>query len=229
MYAKKISGIVLSLLCLFILFAPVLQSDGNAGVGVMNVPPNFANIRILQQENSIRVYLTLSDYNSWLDIYKVTIILEEKGAEIAKFIYKQHEEPDTFDSINKFYDNSGLNLLNIESCDVSHSYEDITVADRCHLNLRFVFQTTYFSQLHIIAEDRAGDSAETFVEYYAGGDAHRDSDTLLIPWIDGTIKWSLPPYLLDMLILFMAILGTVYIGKKSHFSQTLQKVFYETK
>jgi len=229
MNSKKVGSIIIFLFCLTILCTPLIKSEGNAGVGVMNVPPNFADIKILQQDNSVRVYLILSDYNSWLDIYKVTVILEDKGSEIAKFIYKQHSTPDSFDSINEFTDQSGLHLLNIESCDVSHSYEDVTIADRCHLNLRFVFQTTYFSQLHIITEDRAGDTAETFVEYYAGSDVQREDNTLLIPWIDGTIRWSFPPYLLDILILFLTIVGTVYIGKKSHFNQTLQKVFYEAK
>jgi len=206
------------------------NADGgsDAGVGVINVPPNYADIKILQQDNTIRTYLTLSDYNSWSDIYKVQINLEENGAILHSFVFKQWESDDSFNLINEFFDESTDFLLQKNACDVSHSSESKTVADRCQLHVRFVFQTTFFSQLHVISTDRAGDSTETYIEY-SGGDMNRGADTLLVPWIEGTMKIELPPYMLDISIFLIAIISTILIGKKTTLAATLQQVFYETK
>jgi hypothetical protein len=215
----------------FIVFSSttVLAGDGSdAGVGVINVPPNYADIKILQQENTIRAYLTLSDYNSWSDIYKVQVNLEENGVILHSFTFKQWDSDDSFNLVNEFIDGSENFLLQESACDVSHSSESKTVADRCQLHVRFVFQITYFSQLHVISTDRAGDSTETFIEYQ-GSDMNRGSNTLLIPWIDGAIKMELPQFMLDILLVIIAILLTVIIGKRTPFTTALQQVFYDTK
>ncbi len=206
----------------------IADGGSDAGVGVINVPPNYADIKILQQDNTIRTYLTLSDYNSWSDIYKVQINLEENGAILHSFVFKQWDSDDSFNLINEFFDESTDFLLQKNACDVSHSSESKTVADRCQLHVRFVFQTTFFSQLHVISTDRAGDSTETYIEYY-GGDMNRGADTLLVPWIEGTMKIELPPYMLDISIFLIAIISTILIGKKTPLAATLQQVFYETK
>ncbi|MDG6217912.1 MAG: hypothetical protein QCI00_00535 [Candidatus Thermoplasmatota archaeon] len=206
----------------------VAADGGSAGVGVINVPPNYADIKIFQQDNQIRVYLTLSDYNSWSDIYKVQLNLEEDGAVLHTFSFKQWDGKDSFNRINEFIDESSTSLLNREACDVSHSRESKTIADRCHLHVRFVFQTTYFSQIRVTATDRAGVSTEAFVEY-KGSDMIRDSNTLLIPWFDGAVKIELPPFVLDISILLIAMVATILIGRKTPLATTLQQVFYEPK
>ncbi len=218
---------------LFILFTLcssfiALANDGSAGVGVINVPPNYADIKIFQQENQVRVYLTLSDYNSWSDIYKVQLHLEENGVILHSFVFKQWDGKDSFNRINEFIDESSSSLLQIESCYVSHSSSSKTVADRCQLEVRFVFKSTYFSELHVVSSDRAGDTTETFIEY-TGSDMNRGENTLLIPWIDGTIKAQLPPFLLDISIFISALIATILIGKKTPFTHQLQQVFYESK
>jgi hypothetical protein len=213
----------------FIYSTGVIAGPGsNAGVGVINVPPNYSDIKILQRENMIRVYLTLSDYNSWGDIYKVQLNLEQDGVVLHTFSFKQWESPDSFNFVNEFTEESDSSILQVEACDVSHSSETATVADRCHLNIRFVFRSTYFSELHIISSDRAGDTTETFIEY-KGSDMNRGDNTMLIPWIDGTIKVELPRYLLDITIFLTALIATVMIGKRTPFAHQLQQVFYESK
>ncbi len=218
---------------LFILFTLcssfiALANDGSAGVGVINVPPNYADIKIFQQENQVRVYLTLSDYNSWSDIYKVQLHLEENGVILHSFVFKQWDGKDSFNLVNEFIDESSSSLLQMEACDVSHSRESKTVTDRCHLHVRFVFRTTYFSEIRVTSTDRAGSSTEAFIEY-KGSDMIRDSNTLLVPWFDGTKKIELPPYVLDFSILFIATVATILIGRKTPLATTLQQVFYETK
>jgi hypothetical protein len=58
---------------------------------------------------------------------------------------------------------------------------------------------------------------------------NRGADTLLVPWIEGTMKIELPPYMLDISIFLIAIISTILIGKKTPLAATLQQVFYETK
>lgn len=226
---RLLTILLLSIFIVLTTTQTAIADDGSdAGVGVINVPPNYADIKILQQDNTIRTYLTLSDYNSWSDIYKVQINLEENGAILHSFVFKQWDSDDSFNLINEFFDESTDFLLQKNACDVSHSSESKTVADRCQLHVRFVFQTTFFSQLHVISTDRAGDSTETYIEY-SGGDMNRGADTLLVPWIEGTMKIELPPYMLDISIFLIAIISTILIGKKTPLAATLQQVFYETK
>jgi hypothetical protein len=205
----------------------MVESDGNAGVGVINVSPTFADIKLVERNSYIRVYLTISDYNSWADIYTVEVILEESGGEISSFLFQQYEDEESFEKINVFQESSdGLNLLNIDACDVSHSESRKTVEDRCHFDLRFVFLPTYFSQIHIISTDRAGAVAETIVEY-RGGDMMRDQNTLLIPWIDGMVKIVLPPYVLDISLLGFSALAAVFLARKLKIGLMMQRVLYE--
>ncbi len=228
-YQKTV--LYVSLLIFFVVGSTITVpagNDGSAGVGVVNVPPNYADIKILQRDNTLRVYLTLSDYNSWMDIQNVRLNLEENGVVLHTFLFQQYSNPETFEKINSFTELSNDSLLVKDACYVSHSLNSKTIADRCQLELRFVFKTTYFSQLHVISSDRAGDSTETFIEY-KGSDMNRDANILLIPWIDGTIKVELPAYVLEISLLFMAIIATVLIGKKTPFVSQFQQVFYETK
>lgn len=206
----------------------LVSADGTAGVGVVNVPPNYSDIKIFQQENQVRVYLTLSDYNSWSDIYQVQLNLEESGAILHSFTFKQWDDMNSFNRVNEFIDESSSSLLQIESCDVTHSKESRTVTDRCHLHIRFVFRSTYFSEIRVISEDRSGDSTEAFLEY-KGSDMIRESNILLIPWFDGTVKVELPPFALDFFIILIATIATIFIGKKTPLPTTLQQVFYEAK
>lgn len=229
LYLRNCSFVIIIVVFLsYFSFLVVADDGGNAGVGVTNVPPNYADIKIVQQADTIRAYLTISDYNSWMDIYKVQVNLEENGVVLHSFLYQQYEDPDTFSQLNTFTDNSDSSLLIIEACDVTHSPNRITIRDRCQLHIRFVFRTTYFSQIRVISTDRAGDSTEAFIEY-AGSDIIRDSNILLIPWIGGTIKIELPPYILDIFIVLIATIITILVGRKTQFAAALNQVFYASK
>lgn len=227
---QKISFFVVLLLFSVLIFSFQVSADGggSAGVGVVNVPPNYADINIYSVNDQIRVKLILSDYNSWMDIQKVQVNLEDNGVVLHSFVFKQYSNPETFEKLNTFTESSNSSLLLEEACYVEHSSSSKSVADRCQLEVRFVFKTTYFSGLHVISSDRAGDTTETFIEYKAS-DMNRGENTLLIPWIDGTIKAELPPFLLDISIFISALVATIVIGKKTPFTHQLQQVFYESK
>ena len=72
----------------------------------MNVPPEFNNINVVQQDNNVRVYLTLSDYNSWEDIFDVNIILDYYGSEVARFTFNQYSVTTSYQKTNIFSETS---------------------------------------------------------------------------------------------------------------------------
>jgi hypothetical protein len=89
---SKTIHLIFSIIGLLLISSQILTINckaGEAGVGVINVPPKFTLIRIVQQDDFIRVYLTLSDYNSWADIYNVSITLEDSGINRAQFLFQQ--------------------------------------------------------------------------------------------------------------------------------------------
>jgi len=69
---RVILSLVISIIILFITFSPINANAGNkgqTGVGVFSAPPQYSIIRLVQQGDDIRVYITVSDINSWKDIY----------------------------------------------------------------------------------------------------------------------------------------------------------------
>ena len=100
--------IILPFLILFVTLAlcsvivPPIARAGQAGVGVINVPPKYGYIRIEEQDNFIRVYLNISDYNSWADINNVSVILDNYGTTISTFIFEQYRSLDSYVEINEF-------------------------------------------------------------------------------------------------------------------------------
>ena len=115
--------LVTASLILFFMFFSFNANAGNAGVGVQNVLPKYGMIRLVQVDNSIRIYITTSDYNSWQDIYTVSVILEDYGAETAKFTYKQYEDDTSYQIIDEFSESGGRDLLIEEKCSFNHAKE----------------------------------------------------------------------------------------------------------
>jgi len=112
-----ILSIVISIIFLFLTFSSIDANAGKAGVGVLNVPPQYSMIRLVQQDNYVRIYLTISDYNSWEDIYSVSVVLENSGMEKAEFIYKQYADKTSYEKINEFSEEpKENNLLVTKKC-----------------------------------------------------------------------------------------------------------------
>src|SRR4030042_1841759 len=147
----------------FILFMAVLlcplffqstASAGQAGVGVINVPPKYGYIRVEEQGNFIRVYLNISDYNSWADISNVSVTIDNYGTTISTFLFEQYKSLDSFVEINEFSETpKKRHLLEIEKCYFEKSNQQETVDDRCDIAIRFVFQKTFFTGLSIVIND----------------------------------------------------------------------------
>lgn len=228
MNSRRISILIVFVLCIWCFtLGSFVGVAGQAGVGVLNVPPTFSSIRIMQQDNDIRVYLSVSDYNSWEDIYQVTISLEDNGLAVAEFYYQQYKDRTSWIKTNEFNETSvGNGLLVTTKCSVYHSNERITIADRCNLELLFVFRTEWFTRLNIVVSDREGATATTQIDYNAD-EMIRDSKLIFIPGIDEPFSISVPAYFLNIISLLIATLGTFIVMKKLTLT-TVKRVADET-
>ena len=216
--------ILISLLLIFISLSTNYAKAGKAGVGVLNVPPQFNMIRLTQIDNNIRAYLDVSDYNSWGDIISVTVILEDTGVEKASFMFKQYEHKGSYDKINEFSEESSYNLLLTKRCSYESSEEDNTVEQRCYLNLLFVFQTTLFTSIDVVASDRGGSIATIEVDY-SSDDLSRSGEYIIIPGIDEPAAIEIPSYFIDLIAILIAILVTYFIFKKTDLNKKLWAIY----
>ncbi len=221
-------SLVISTIILFITFSPINANAGNngqTGVGVFSAPPQYSIIRLVQQGDDIRVYITVSDINSWKDIYSVSIVLEELGVEKAEFLYKQYEDETDWEIINEFSEKSKENnLLVTKKCSYDHSDKE-EILTGCYLNILFVFHTTWFTRLNIIASDRGG-ATSTLQLDYTSEDLMRRGDIIIIPGLDESMTVEIPPYLLDIIALIIAAIGTRYVVKKTDVGK-IMRVIYE--
>jgi len=219
-------SLVISTIILFITFSSITVNadNGKAGVGVKNAPPQYSIIRLVQQGDDIRVYITVSDINSWEDIYSVSVVLEDSGVEKAEFLYKQYEDTTTWEKINIFSETSEENnLLVAKKCSYDTEDNEETLKG-CYLNLLFVFHSTWFSRLNIIASDRGGSTSILQLDYTAE-DLMRSGDIIIIPGIEESIAIEIPPYLLDIIAILIAILGTWYFVKKTDVGKIMRAVY----
>ncbi len=225
---RVILSLVLSTIILFITFSPINANAGNkgqTGVGVFSAPPQYSIIRLVQQGDDIRVYITVSDINSWKDIYSVSIVLEDLGVEKAEFLYKQYEDETDWEIINEFSEKSKENnLLVTKKCSYDHSDKE-EILTGCYLNILFVFHTTWFTRLNIIASDRGG-ATSTLQLDYTSEDLMRRGDIIIIPGLDESMAVEIPPYLLDIIALIIAAIGIRYVVKKTDVGK-IMRVIYE--
>ena len=212
---KALLAIIFSICLIFLLVSTVNVLAGpQAGVGVLNVAPQFNSVRLLQQDDVVRLYLTVTDYNSWDDIYEVVISLDDNGLETASFTFKQYQDTTSFEKILQFSETSKENnLLKKEICSYSYSDKKESVEDRCNLNLLFVFSTTWFTRISIYVYDREGATATNQIDYNAE-DMMRSGDMIVIPWIDGPLPLEISSAILDGFAITAGVAGSVYIAKK---------------
>jgi hypothetical protein len=187
---------------------------GSAGVGVLNVPPSYMNVTLDQQYNNLRVYLNLSDYNSWEDIYEVRLTLEYYGLEMATFIFKQYEDKTSYVKINEFSEEPAENnLLQEEYCSVQSSAKKETIVNKCNMDIRFVFATTWFTDIKIITSDRAGATAETTINYNTE-ELMRSDQMIMVPWIDRPIPVHISSLILNIIAVVAAMIVVYQIIRK---------------
>lgn len=222
---RLISTLGISIILLFITFPSINAGSGRAGIGVLNVPPQFNQIRLVQQDNSIRLYIICSDYNSWEDIISVRVILEVSGEEKAEFIYKQYEDKLSYTKINEFSEEpEESSLLVTKKCSYDYTENGETVEEKCYLDILMVFYTTLFTRLNIMITDRGGSTAFTQLDY-TSEELARSGNFITFPGPDEPTAVEISPYLLDFIALIAALFGTYYIIKTTKIVEILRVVY----
>jgi len=211
---RKTSVSLLILFSILICYEALLSLEATAdqaGVGVINVPPKYGYIRVEEQGDSIRVYLNISDYNSWADICNTSVTLDKYGTKVSTFLFEQYQSPDSYIEINEFSEQPATNhLLLIEKCFYEKSNLKDTIDERCNIAVRFVFRKTFFTGMHVIINDRSrSDSAQAYISYNSE-ESMRSGDMIIIPWINGQITITTPPFLLDIIAVVVGLTGVVY-------------------
>jgi|GEM_PF-676423 len=203
--------VLFSIVLCYGVLTPLHASAGQAGVGVINVPPKYGYIRVEEQGEYIRVYLNISDYNSWADINNVSVTIEKYGARVSTFLFEQYQSPDSYIEIDEFSEQPPSNkLLMIEKCLYEKSNLKETVDERCDIAVRFVFRKTFFTGLHVVINDRSGsDAAQAYISYNSE-ESMRSGDLIVIPWIDGRISIAIPSFLLDLIAIAVGLVGVAY-------------------
>jgi len=213
------SGVLLTVIITLILFTVVYSFNASAGektaVGVLNVGPSGKVTKIDNIDNEFRIDLTISDYNSHEDIFKVEVIAEYYGKETARFTFNQYGDATSYVKTNTFSETSieDGDLLLKEKCTFYSSPEKETVEDRCNLELRFVFRTTWLTQLKIISYDRAGLTTTTSVNLDTE-EMMRSSNMIMIPWLDGPILVGISSFVINLIAIIFGALGALYFAKK---------------
>lgn len=176
-------SLIITLLILSTIFSAVIVKASKAGVGVLNVTPTYKAIKLQSGENAIELKLTISDYNSWKDVYKVELLAESGEKKTAGFLFLHYQDKDSFDEINLFKEIEGNGYLLTDLCDVKRSLVEETVDDRCTINVTFVFKPIpYCTRLQVAAYDREGERA-TMDIYYAYQDLRNEE--IIVPFWSG--------------------------------------------
>lgn len=212
MIKRIISAVILVSFVSNIIFSFNVQgSDGSAGVGVINVPPEYSVAKIVTEDGIKKIYLTISDYNSWKDIYTTTVTIKNRDVVTASFVFKQYETIDSFTPIAEFQETTNTRYLLVNKCSYSHSDKNDSVSDRCLLDIVFAFYPVPGTQLSIVTHDRGGLSALTYVEYDIEG-FPRSTTMILLPWMSTPIEFSV--YTIDALAIAFAITIIAVILRK---------------
>ena len=111
-----------------------------------------------------------------------------------------------------------------KKCSYDHSDKE-EILTGCYLNILFVFHTTWFTRLNIIASDRGG-ATSTLQLDYTSEDLMRRGDIIIIPGLDESMAVEIPPYLLDIIALIIAAIGIRYVVKKTDVGK-IMRVIYE--
>ena len=203
--------ILFTLLLCYGMLSSMNASAGQAGVGVINVPPKYGYIRVEEQADFMRVYLNISDYNSWADINNVSVTIDKYGTNVSTFLFEQYKRPDSYIEINEFSEQPATNhLLMTEKCFFEKSNLKETVDQRCDIAVRFVFRKTFFTGLHVIINDRSGsDAAHAYISYNSE-ESMRSGDVIVIPWINSRITITIPFFLVDLIAIATGLTGVAY-------------------
>jgi len=180
--------VLFSFLFLPFIFAPPAQAGG-AGVGVLNIPPEYKLTEIVSAEDALEIHLIVTDYNSWKDIQGVRVEIRDREDLTAIFTYNQYAE-DSSERIDEFRNIVGSALIS-KRCTVIRNTSSDNIMNRCCLDLRFVFYPVPGDSVRVILRDKQGEEAVTHIQYSRGfGGLPVVTGALIIPVVNKPIPVS---------------------------------------
>src|SRR6267143_4672094 len=100
------------------------------GVTVINVPPQFSGFRVRAQDGLNYVDVVISDYNSWADIFRVEVAIEnDRQAPVADVAFQQYPDNVTLQRQLQFTEPVGS--LDRKSTRLNSSHSSISYAVFC--------------------------------------------------------------------------------------------------
>lgn len=165
--AAKAAILSILLVLLASLGAAPAQAQGS-GITVINVPPQFSGIDIRSVGGLNYIDVTVSDYNSWEDIFRVRVeVLAVDGGTESSVAFQQYPT-NTSSSRQPGFDQTVGEYLVRDLTSEDHSTQTTTVPDRTEMHLTFVLSPVKGQWINVTASDRGGLTAYAQVEY-AGG------------------------------------------------------------
>src|SRR2546427_6711983 len=150
-----------------------LPSAGNVGregggVTVINVPPQFSGFRIRTQDGLNYVDVVVSDYNSWSDIFRVEVAIEnDMQAPVADVTFQQYPDNATLQRQPQFAEPVGSFLVRSLSS-AAYSATGQSISERTEMRVTFVMSPVNGKWLSVTATDLGGLTAFAQVEYSPG-------------------------------------------------------------
>ncbi|MCD6461367.1 MAG: hypothetical protein J7L61_01330 [Thermoplasmata archaeon] len=141
----------------------ISETVSGAGVGVWNSPPTFASITV-KEDDRISLYLNVSDYNGWEDIFRVTVdIYNPDGDLVESVIYQQYPSNVSSVRIDEFTEARGEFLI---PPDEDNFYAGSHVRrfsgegwfiDNTTQEIVFIFKPFAGTRMRVVAEDSKGE------------------------------------------------------------------------
>jgi len=194
---KRTGYLILLWLLLTILLSATASANPDAtGVSVQNVSPEITFVHFSSVNDSTVVNITVSDYNSWRDIYRVTVEIWGDSGPIAVVTYTQYATRSNWTMYDHFNESIGDYFVPEES-GVQRPAGNETVQDLCEMQILFTFKPVRAHNLFVTIEDRGGMNAGARIDYPS-------------PFATVAERTPIPT---DIISVTLAILGTV-IGIK---------------
>lgn len=132
------------------------------------MPPQFSAIDIRTVDGLNYIDVVVSDYNSWLDIYRVQVeVLSNALVPVAQVAFQQYPtnasvvpQPGFNQSVGDYF----VQDLSSES----HSNDTTTIPERTEMHLTFVLSAVKGEWVNVSATDLGGLVAYAQVQYSAG-------------------------------------------------------------
>ena len=184
--------IMLWILAILLLSATASANPDATGVSVQNVSPEITFIHFSSVNDSTVVNITVSDYNSWKDVYRVTVEIWGDDGPLAVVTYTQYTTRSNWTMADHFNESVGDYFIPSES-GVRRPSGNETVKDLCEMEIVFTFKPIRAKNLIVNIEDRGGMNAGARVDYPS-------------PFATVAERLPIPT---DIISVTLAILGTI--------------------